>query len=156
MSPLEQWLECRLTSRSPAILHKAGIPLDGDVPELTATECQKWLGTLGHFAARKCGLRVCVCAGHSRLMLVLFLGPGYGRMEFQPFEAEVDPIELDVGPGTLLLVRSDGLAHRYFSTARSLALSCFILEENSSWRRRLQVPLLVTPCVRELMDWAKA
>lgn len=89
-------------------------------------------------------------------MLVLFLGPGFGRMEFQPLDAEVDTVELDVGPGTLLLLRSDGLTHRFFSTARSLALSCFLMEDAThSWRRRFGVPVVVTPVCRDLMDWAK-
>lgn len=140
VSPLETMLECRLSSRSSCILHKAGIPKDSDVPELTPKECHKWLGVFGH----------------SRLMLVLFLGPGYGRMEFQPLDVDVDSIELDVGPGTLLLLRADGLTHRFFSTARSLALSCFLMEDASqTWRRRFGTPLLVTPVCRDLMDWAK-
>ena len=140
VAPLETILECRITSRSPAILHKAGIPKDTEVPDLTAAECQKWLNVLGH----------------SRLMLILFLGPGYGRMEFQPLDAEVDTVELDVGPGTLVMLRADGLSHRYFSTARSLALSCFLLEDaTQSWRRRYGVPLCVTPVCRDLMDCAK-
>lgn len=139
-SPLETMLECRLSSRSSCILHKAGIPKDSDVPELTPKECHKWLGVFGH----------------SRLMLVLFLGPGYGRMEFQPLDVDVNSIELDVGPGTLLLLRADGLTHRFFSTARSLALSCFLMEDASqTWRRRFGTPLLVTPVCRDLMDWAK-
>lgn len=33
-----------------------------------------------------------------------------------------------MGPGTLVLLRADGVAHRFFSTARCLALSCFLLE----------------------------
>ena len=140
VSPLDSMLECRFSSRSTAILHKAGIPKDSDVPELTAKDCHKWLGTFGH----------------SRLMLVLFLGPGYGRMEFQPLDADMDPIELDVGPQTLLLLRADGLSHRFFSTGRSLALSCFLMEDAAqTWRRRFGTPLLVTPVCRELMDWAK-
>jgi len=89
-------------------------------------------------------------------MLVLFLGPGFGRLEFQPLDADLEPMEVDVGPGTLVLLRADGVAHRFFSTARCLALSCFLLEDSvSTWRRRFGVPLLVTPVVRDLMDFAK-
>lgn len=31
--------------------------------------------------------------GHSRVMLVLFLGPGFGRLEFQPLDADLEPME---------------------------------------------------------------
>lgn len=103
--------------------------------------CQKWLEVFGH----------------SRLMLILFLGPGYGRLEFQPLDSDsIDPYEVDVGPGTLAIVRADGVSHRFFSTARSLAVSCFLLEDASAtWRRRFGVPLVTTPVCRDLMDWAK-
>ncbi|CAE7304685.1 ppsA [Symbiodinium natans] len=141
LARVDSMLQSHVSSRSSLILHKAGIPLDCDVPELTPVGCQKWLEVLGH----------------SRLMLILFLGPGYGRLEFQPLDAEgVEPYEVDVGPGTLAIVRADGVSHRFFSTARSLAVSCFLLEDAAAtWRRRFGVPLVTTPVCRDLMDWAK-
>ncbi|OLP76340.1 hypothetical protein AK812_SmicGene43741 [Symbiodinium microadriaticum] len=107
LARVDSMLESRISSRSSLILHKAGIPADCDVPELTPMGCQKWL-------------------------------------------------EVDVGPGTLAIVRADGVSHRFFSTARSLAVSCFLLEDASAtWRRRFGVPLVTTPVCRDLMDWAK-
>ncbi|CAE7503264.1 ppsA, partial [Symbiodinium pilosum] len=141
LTRVDSMLESHFSSRSSLILHKAGIPADCDVPELTPAACQKWLEVFGH----------------SRIMLILFLGPGYGRLEFQPLDAEgLEPYEVDVGPGTLAIVRADGVSHRFFSTARSLAVSCFLLEDAvATWRRRFGVPLITTPVCRDLMDWAK-
>eukprot|EP00439_Symbiodinium_sp_Y106_P031467 s1737_g3.t1 len=134
LARVDNMLESRISSRSSLILHKAGIPADCDVPELTPMGCQKWLEVFGH----------------SRLMLILFLGPGYGRLEFQPLDSDsIDPYEVDVGPGTLAIVRADGVSHGFFSTARSLA------DASATWRRRFGVPLVTTPVCRDLMDWAK-
>ena len=53
--------------------------------------------------------------GHSRVMLVLFLGPGFGRLEFQPLDADLEPMEavFYFGLGTSgFLCRGVGLALR--------------------------------------------
>eukprot|EP00931_Biecheleriopsis_adriatica_P030537 TRINITY_DN17_c0_g1_i1.p1 TRINITY_DN17_c0_g1~~TRINITY_DN17_c0_g1_i1.p1 ORF type:complete len:811 (+),score=189.08 TRINITY_DN17_c0_g1_i1:114-2546(+) len=140
LATMDAALETNIDSRTPLIFHNAGIPLDSDVPDLTPAACQKWLNVLGH----------------SRLMLILFLGPGFGRLELQPLDIdEIEPREVDVGPGTLVVLRVDALLHRFYSTARSLSLTCFLMEDvSATWRRRYGIPAVATPVCHDLMDWA--
>ncbi|CAE8731540.1 unnamed protein product, partial [Polarella glacialis] len=143
LASLDDLLGCQLDSRSPATLHSAGIPLDENAADLTEVACQKWLNILGQH----------------RLMLVLFLGPGVGRLELGPLQvgegSEEETCEVDVEPGTLGVLRVDALSHRYFTTTHSTAISCFLLEDATAGRRgRRGMPSVLTPTCQELMRWA--
>eukprot|EP00930_Biecheleria_cincta_P000123 TRINITY_DN10026_c0_g1_i1.p1 TRINITY_DN10026_c0_g1~~TRINITY_DN10026_c0_g1_i1.p1 ORF type:complete len:814 (-),score=139.39 TRINITY_DN10026_c0_g1_i1:57-2498(-) len=129
------YMDIGIQGRSGLILHHAGIPLEGETPaQLTEMDCHKWYSLFSS----------------SRVMLVMFLGPGFGKLELFPFAAEagVDPLEVNVGPGTLALIRADALSHKFSSSSRSMAATCFLMEGAG------RQPPVWTPTTEGLMEWA--
>eukprot|EP00445_Apocalathium_hangoei_P022569 CAMPEP_0203899414 /NCGR_PEP_ID=MMETSP0359-20131031/41833_1 /ASSEMBLY_ACC=CAM_ASM_000338 /TAXON_ID=268821 /ORGANISM="Scrippsiella Hangoei, Strain SHTV-5" /LENGTH=1158 /DNA_ID=CAMNT_0050822657 /DNA_START=62 /DNA_END=3535 /DNA_ORIENTATION=+ len=93
------------------LLHEAGVLRD-EPPELTQEVTLRWLETFTW----------------QRLLLVLFLGPGRGVLELQPFDEEGAPLRLHTEPGMLVVLRADQLWHRYSAPAGNFALSCFVAQ----------------------------
>eukprot|EP00930_Biecheleria_cincta_P000124 TRINITY_DN10026_c0_g2_i1.p1 TRINITY_DN10026_c0_g2~~TRINITY_DN10026_c0_g2_i1.p1 ORF type:complete len:841 (-),score=145.62 TRINITY_DN10026_c0_g2_i1:277-2799(-) len=129
------YMDIGIQGRSGLILHHAGIPLDGEShPELTEMDCHKWHSLFSS----------------SRVMLAMFLGPSLGKLELFPFAAEagVHPLEVNVGPGTLALIRADALSHKFSASSRSMAATCFLMEGSG------RLPPVWTPTTEGLMEWA--
>ncbi|CAJ1442193.1 unnamed protein product [Effrenium voratum] len=107
----------RDAERSPVLLHEASMA-DHEYPAITEVEAEAWLPIF---------LR-------QRLMLILFLGPGRGTLELQPYDEEGCPMRVATEPGMLCAVRAD-LLWRRFSCApgvHSYALSCFLLRREGA------------------------
>jgi len=129
------YMDISIQGRSGLILHHAGIPLDGESPpQLTEMDCHRWYSLLST----------------SRVMVVMFLGPSFGKLELFPFAADagVEPLEVNVGPGTMAFIRADALSHKFSSSSRSMAASCFLMDGAG------RQPLVWTPTTEGLMEWA--
>nr|AQS99274.1 type I polyketide synthase [Gambierdiscus excentricus] len=138
LSPLGKDLGVRIESRSFGLLHSAGAQGDDEEPpQLTEFECQKWLQQLVK----------------GRLMVIHFLGPSGGSLELQPFNhSEAPPVEVSVEPGATVVLRADGLSHRFTATSKSLAISCWLNQDQQLGEH--QDDMISTPAIQELMSWA--
>ncbi|OLP80618.1 Polyketide synthase PksL, partial [Symbiodinium microadriaticum] len=111
-SPSASGIGARGTERTAGLLHEAGWAEDAP-PAMTEVEAQRWLPTfLRH-----------------QLMLILFLGPGRGVLELQPYDEDGHPFRMATEPGMLAIVRTDSLWRRFSCTpgAVSYSLSCFLV-----------------------------
>lgn len=98
-----------LSQRTPCVIHEAGI-LEGDPPAMTQEMVTKWLETFMW----------------QRLMVVLFLGPRQGTLELQPFDADCFEHRITVEAGTMLVIRSDTMWHRFSTPGEGYTMSSFI------------------------------
>eukprot|EP00439_Symbiodinium_sp_Y106_P044963 s594_g5.t1 len=111
-SPSACDIGARGTERTAGLVHEAGWAEDAP-PTITEVEAQRWLPTfLRH-----------------QVMLILFLGPGRGVLELQPYDEDGHPFRLATEPGMLATVRTDSLWRRFSCTpgAVSYSLSCFLV-----------------------------
>jgi len=111
-SPSACDIGARGTERTAGLVHEAGWAEDAP-PTITEVEAQRWLPTfLRH-----------------QVMLILFLGPGRGVLELQPYDEDGHPFRLATEPGMLAIVRTDSLWRRFSCTpgAVSYSLSCFLV-----------------------------
>mmetsp|Transcript_88300 Transcript_88300/g.283232 ORF Transcript_88300/g.283232 Transcript_88300/m.283232 type:complete len:238 (+) Transcript_88300:112-825(+) len=99
-------------SRTGGIVHESGMPED-EGPELSEDVCSKWLNIFTH----------------QQLMLVFCLGPFAGSLELQPFDESCNSTEIQVRPGTLVILRADLLQHRFSAAKQTYCLSCFFQKD---------------------------
>uniref|UniRef100_A0A7S0FEW6 Ketosynthase family 3 (KS3) domain-containing protein n=1 Tax=Pyrodinium bahamense TaxID=73915 RepID=A0A7S0FEW6_9DINO len=86
-------------------------------------------------------------------MAVLFLGPGGGTLELQPFRhEEAPPVELTVEPGMMVVLRADSLSHRYATAGKSFAVSCWFNQDAQLGEHHEAI--VSTPTTQELLAWA--
>merc|ERR1719158_1949008 len=83
-------------------------------------------------------------------MILVFLGPGEGTLELQPFDQDADSQEIRTKPGMLVMLRPDLLSHRHIPDGDDTVLSCWMLAPASLNSRSGQAALLQTPLVQEL------
>merc|ERR1719162_1345493 len=70
--------------------------------------------------------------GRHILMTLLFLGPGEGTLELQPFDDEAEAVEIRTEPGTLIVLRADRLSHRHIPDGDDAVLSSWMLAPRSA------------------------
>jgi len=138
----EDQLGLNFGGRSSGLLHLGGQvdDDDGEAPQLTPAEADKWLSFFVN----------------QRLMLLLFIGPGKGHLELKPFkheDAELFVVSTEAGTGVIL--RSDTLAHRFYSYGRSVVLTTFL--QQTLLDEHVQDPgqeeELLLPEAKALMTW---
>lgn len=122
--------------KSDVLLNLTGEPADEDEPPaLTDDECQKWLS---QFTTH-------------RIMLVLFIGPGQGEFQLEPFQLEESqPLVLTTEPGMMVALRPDMLTHRHYSARETTALTLFLMEDKTV---PLEHALVTTPTTDVLVSW---
>merc|ERR1719313_1602879 len=99
------------------MLHETG-DLKGEDWELDSAGVEEWLRLL---------------KSH-KLMCLVFLGPGKGTLEVQPFlDEDADPFDIPTGPGTVVVLRADILLHTHRSIWTSYVMSSFFLETSHRW-----------------------
>lgn len=99
--------------KSPALLHVAG-QTDEDPPALGDKECDEWIEQLCH---------------PRHFLAAIFLGPGGGTLELQPWQHEEDeapPFELQMLPGTIVIINASILTHKFFSSRHCMTLTSFL------------------------------
>merc|ERR1740138_732602 len=91
-----------------------------------------------------------------QLMFLYVLGPGNGTFELQPIRHEDSPAyNLDVKPGTVVIVRTDALSHKFLS-GKCHVLSCFLNHDTLDGIRGDALVDDLVPCARELLTWVEA
>nr|AQS99296.1 type I polyketide synthase [Gambierdiscus polynesiensis] len=141
----EPMLGLSFGGRSTPLLHLAGDTGDEEeeeeqAPKLSEAEADKWLSVFVN----------------QRIMLLLFLGPGKGHLELQPFRHEDSPLYvLSTEPGTCVAVRTDSLTQRFYSYDRSVVLTGW-LQQTTRDAERADAGAdeeLLPPTAVELIKW---
>lgn len=128
--------------RTLAWLHRADDDPPGFEEEFTGDKCSRWLN---HFC-------------RARLLVLFILGPKGGTLELQPFDDDSEAFEVNVVPGTVVILRSDLLSHRYNSRNGEYVLGAWFCTSNISGARSVfntgleAMPRI--PIVQFLLDWA--
>lgn len=140
----EQHLGFDLAARDHGFLFEAGSPVEKEAPELSAAECFSWLT---------------VFEVH-RIMCLAFLGPEGGTLELTPFDGVSNAQQVQVQPGTWVLLRADMLEHILLPQGLCYVLACFYYQNQSdaAWRRKqrdLKVAPIVTKLERTLLQTVK-
>lgn len=119
-----------ITTRSPGLLHRAGLSR-GDDPHMSEVEGHKWLRQFWWH----------------RIMAILFLGPGTGVLELLPFGQETDVHEIPARASTLVFVRPDIMTHVHRARDGQLALSTFFMTNST------QPAPNRTPTTKAVLTW---
>ncbi|CAE7252494.1 ppsA [Symbiodinium sp. CCMP2592] len=129
-------LGCGNLSRTHPILHETGLAPE-HAPEPTEHEASYWLGVLGQ----------------KKLMVMLCLGPVRGTLELQPYDEDAEAHEISTVPGSVIILRADGMWHRHCAHSKAHILSCFLVGQDSGGTKRTGQPSWVPPCARGLEQW---
>lgn len=119
--------------RSPMVVHRGG--LDMGVPsDMTVEELEKFISVFGRHV----------------LMIMLFLGPGEGTLELEPFDDEAETQEIRTKPGTVVVLRADLMAHRHVPDGDDTVLTSWILIPAQASARSAEPKLFQTPIQAQL------
>jgi polyketide synthase-associated protein len=105
---------CFGCQRTDLIIHRGG--LDMSLPaELNAKDCKTYIDVFSR----------------QILMILLFLGPGEGCLELQPFDSDSNVKEIRTKPGMMVVLRADLLSHRHTPDGDDSVLSRFVLKQSA-------------------------
>lgn len=133
LSPM--YLGFELTSRDHGLVLAAGPTAPEAPPELSAAACYKWLSTFEMH----------------RIMGLFFMGPSGGTLEMKPFDEVSGTHQVQVEPGTYVLLRADALSHRFAPKGTGYALGCFYFQAQTDTEpRRKQADFPLVPVAARL------
>eukprot|EP00913_Durusdinium_trenchii_P029998 g28111.t1 len=138
VGPFQDELGFRCCGRSIGFLHQASDP-DLEEAELTDQEASDWSAI---FTSRK-------------IMILVFLGPGKGTLEMQPYDDEANVSEITTVPGLVVVLRTDQLSFKFFCRGREAThvASSFMLQNDVLRMHRNKLEAHLTPAAQELDQW---
>ncbi|CAJ1401469.1 unnamed protein product [Effrenium voratum] len=138
IGPFQDELGFRCCGRSIGFLHQACDP-DLEEAELTDQEASDWSAI---FTSRK-------------ILILVFLGPGKGTLEMQPYDDEANVSEITTVPGLVVVLRTDQLSFKFFCRGREAThvASSFMLQNDILRMHRNRLEAHLTPAAQELDQW---
>jgi len=127
-----------MSSRDSGFLLEAGGRGLEPAPELDVVTCLKWLQVF-HW---------------HRILGLFFIGPAGGTLDMRPFDDHSLSHQIQVQPGTWVLLRADLLSHTFTPKGQSFALGCFYFENrNTAEFRRKEAGFPTVPVADRLDQW---
>mmetsp|Transcript_77901 Transcript_77901/g.167118 ORF Transcript_77901/g.167118 Transcript_77901/m.167118 type:complete len:1167 (+) Transcript_77901:110-3610(+) len=127
-----------MASRTPMTLLEARPGAEEPFEELTGPVCWKWLHTFSWH----------------RLMCIMVLGPDSGTLELSPMDKFSQSFEVEVRPGTCVILRADSLSHKLACSSTCFTLSSFFMEQQSDApMRRKETSFPLIPVAKNLDEW---
>lgn len=138
IGPYQEELGFRCTGRSAMYLHQAGEP-EIEEAELSDADASDWSAI---FLCRK-------------IMMIVFLGPGQGSLELQPYDDDANSTEVTTEPGLVVILRTDQLKFKFTSLEQEAthAATTFLLQNDILRLHPIKQEEHATPVSRELDRW---
>ncbi|CAE8640536.1 unnamed protein product, partial [Polarella glacialis] len=90
-----------------------------------------------------------------KIMIMVFLGPGKGTLEMQPYDDEANVTEITTAPGLVVVLRTDQLSFKFFCRGREAThvATSFMLQNDILRMHRNKLEEHLTPPALELDQW---
>mmetsp|Transcript_48559 Transcript_48559/g.123645 ORF Transcript_48559/g.123645 Transcript_48559/m.123645 type:complete len:1178 (-) Transcript_48559:122-3655(-) len=132
------YLGYELRSRDHGWLLEAGSQVVEEAPPLRADVAYEWIS---------------IFEVH-RIMCLLFLGPGSGTLEMKPFDEDSGSHQVQIQPGTWVVLRVDVLSHTFIPNGTCYVQGCFYFQNQSDAEpRRKQRDFDRVPIAVKLDTW---
>jgi len=90
---------------------------------------------------------------HAVVMCLVAVGPDSGTLHLRPFDEEAEAYSLELGPGTMVLLRTDLVTANYACSGRGLVVSSFMLGVAPRADKQ-RTNVVVMPVAQKLNGWA--
>mmetsp|Transcript_106072 Transcript_106072/g.300088 ORF Transcript_106072/g.300088 Transcript_106072/m.300088 type:complete len:1165 (-) Transcript_106072:187-3681(-) len=134
---MKDHLRFQSSTRTPAWVLEAGVEPSEEPPQLSPTDCWKWLN---------------IFKWH-RMMCVFNVGPGTGTLELKPFDDISGDHTVTMRPGMWVILRADWLHHKFVPSGQAWTLNAFLLENSETEGRRSMPGFPMCPNAQYLDEW---